>query len=217
MYIVAIILLAINFLFMLLFYVKIRRNFSRDKYEALMKERMNAILRDFNFQTNQAVTVLEERIDEMKELIADADRRFVALSKKMNASSKQNEMLKNEMHRSEIFQNEVMELEEKTCGTDALLNERKSDVIKVGLKHIEAEKTSQQVVQSTTLQDALPKIPSYEDLRPLQQDASQNDAIIKMKVVEMSKNGWSVEFIANKLKLPLEEVKIITFMAKTQE
>lgn len=198
MYILAIVLLIVNFLLMLIFYFKIKRNFSLERYEQLMQDRMNSILRDFNFQTNQAITILEERIDEMKGLIADADKRFLALSKKMNASSHQEEMLK----RGAIV---AQERNEKP-------NTFLSETDNIGDNLTQPAKVAMQPSLQLSPQEA-----SYQDLQHLQQDASQNDAILKMKVVEMYKNGWSIDFIADKLGMPREEVRIITFMAKTQE
>ena len=198
MYILAIVLLIVNFLLMLIFYFKIKRNFSLERYEQLMQDRMNSILRDFNFQTNQAITILEERIDEMKGLIADADKRFLALSKKMNASSHQEEMLKRE----------AIVPQERNENPSTFLSETDN----IGDNLTQPAKVAMQPSSQLSPQEA-----SYQDLQHLQQDASQNDAILKMKVVEMYKNGWSIDFIADKLEMPREEVRIITFMAKTQE
>lgn len=205
MYIFAIVLLVINFFLMLLFYLKIRRNFSADRYEAVMQDRMNTILREFNFQTNQAITVLEARIEEMKELIADADKRFMALSKKMSASSRQDKMLNRGAKNVEEIGEE----------NDNFLNAVKENIRDADLQaslEPSSQTTSQQVAGQVDSQ-----VEAYQEVQYMQHDTSQNDAILKMRVVEMYKNGWSIDFIADKLEMPREEVRIITFMAKTQE
>lgn len=205
MYIFAIVLLVINFFLMLLFYLKIRRNFSADRYEAVMQDRMNTILREFNFQTNQAITVLEARIEEMKELIADADKRFMALSKKMSASSRQDKMLNRGAKNVEEIGEE----------NDKFLNAVKENIRDADLQaslEPSSQTTSQQVAGQVDSQ-----VEAYQEVQYMQHDTSQNDAILKMRVVEMYKNGWSIDFIADKLEMPREEVRIITFMAKTQE
>ena len=205
MYIFAIVLLVINFFLMLLFYLKIRRNFSADRYEAVMQDRMNTILREFNFQTNQAITVLEARIEEMKELIADADKRFMALSKKMSASSRQDKMLNRGAKNVEEIGEE----------NDNFLNAVKENIRDADLQaslEPSSQTTSQQVAGQVDSQ-----VDAYQEMQYMQHDTSQNDAILKMRVVEMYKNGWSIDFIADKLEMPREEVRIITFMAKTQE
>ena len=205
MYIFAIVLLVINFFLMLLFYFKIRRNFSADRYEAVMQDRMNTILREFNFQTNQAITVLEARIEEMKELIADADKRFMALSKKMSASSRQDKMLNHGAKNVEEIGEE----------NDNFLNAVKENIRDADLQaslEPSSQTTSQQVAGQVDSQ-----VEAYQEVQYMQHDTSQNDAILKMRVVEMYKNGWSIDFIADKLEMPREEVRIITFMAKTQE
>ena len=48
-----------------------------------MQKRMNSILMDFNLQTDQAITILEDKMNELKNLILDADGRFNALSRKL--------------------------------------------------------------------------------------------------------------------------------------
>ncbi len=205
MYIFAIVLLVINFFLMLLFYLKIRRNFSADRYEAVMQDRMNTILREFNFQTNQAITVLEARIEEMKELIADADKRFMALSKKMSASSRQDKMLNRGAKNVEEIGEE----------NDNFLNAVKENIRDADLQaslEPSSQTTSQQVAGQVDSQ-----VEAYQEVQYMQHDTSQNDAILKMRVVEMYKNGWSIDFIADKLEMPREEVRIITFMARTQE
>ena len=205
MYIFAIVLFVIIFFLMLLFYLKIRRNFSADRYEAVMQDRMNTILREFNFQTNQAITVLEARIEEMKELIADADKRFMALSKKMSASSRQDKMLKRGAKNVEEIGEE----------NDNFLNAVKENIRDADLQaslEPSSQTTSQQVAGQMDSQ-----VEAYQEMQYVQHDTSQNDAILKMRVVEMYKNGWSIDFIADKLEMPREEVRIITFMARTQE
>ena len=60
-----------------------------------MQERMHSILLDFNLQTDQAITILEEKMQELKNLISDADGRFNALSHKIEAVNKVSSIEKN--------------------------------------------------------------------------------------------------------------------------
>ena len=82
------ILLIINVLLMFFFFFKIKKQFSAKSYERLIQERMRSILLDFNLQTDQAITILEEKMQELKNLVSDADGRFNALSHKLEAINK---------------------------------------------------------------------------------------------------------------------------------
>ena len=154
---------------MFLFFSKIKKRFSVESYENLLNERMSAILRDFNFHTDQAVTILEDRINEMKKLMADADKRFIALSKKLESASAQTAKM------NEDIVDEVEKLEQNFSSR----NIAKAEVYSFNEK-------------------------------------GQTDKFIKNKIIEMHKNGWSIEFIADKLSLPIEEVRLIAFMSNAQ-
>ena len=169
---------------MIFFFIKIKRRFSNDKIEALMRDRMASILRDFNFQTSQAITILEEKIEEMRDLVSDADKRFVALSKKID-------MTEREMVR-------IKEVDSSTLTPTSNLNISDSYSVTKDTPYNTLDVSNQKA--------------NYQTLR----ESTQNDKIVKMKVVEMYKNGWSIDFIANKLSIPQEEVRLITFMASRE-
>ena len=171
MLIIAIALLILNIVSMFFFFFKIRARFSFDNYESLLRERMSSILRDFNFHTDQAVTILEDRIGEMKKLMADADKRFIALSKKMESASIQTEKM------NEVMVNKVVDENKDSTDTDPI-------------------KTAE--------------VYSFKGNK-------QDTKFLKMKIIEMYKNGWSIDFIADKLSMPIEEVRLIAFMSNTHE
>ena len=182
---VAIILLVINVLLMLFFFLKIRARFSYEKQQAMMRDMMNSILKEFNLQTDQAVTILEEKIQEMKKLILDSDKRFIALSRKLEASHVQDERIKQYESGRLIEKKEVDTIEGKS----------EVDLNKDELK----TKVAQESVNAFVYKGSV--------------DMAQNDKILKAKVVEMYKNGWSIDFIADKLSIPREEVRLMAFMA----
>lgn len=158
---------------MILFFLKIKKEFSSEKYEKIIKDRMTSISRDFNFQTDQAVTILEDKIEEMKKIISDADKRFLALSKQINTNAIQTEKL----NKSDVNQNNFTPIDS---------NEPKTTQINNSLSYA-----------------------SYKEM-------PNNDKITKMKIVEMYKSGWSLDFIADKLSMSIEEVRLIVFMSGVQ-
>lgn len=182
---ISIFLFILNVFLMILFFVRIKKRFSHDKIESLMRDRMTSILRDFNFQTSQAVTILEEKIEEMRDLISDADKRFVALSSKMEMTEREMEYIK--------------KIDASTSIPTANLNASHSFVVTKDSSYNTLDVSSQNA--------------NYHVFR----EPAQNDKIVKMKVVEMYKNGWSIDFIADKLSIPQEEVRLITFMASRDE
>ena len=88
MLIISSVLLVVNIFLMFFFFFKIKRQFSPEVYRDLMQQRMRSILMDFNLQTDQAITILEDRMNELKNLISDADRCFKALSNKLDVIGK---------------------------------------------------------------------------------------------------------------------------------
>jgi len=176
---ISILLFILNISLMFFFFIKMKRRFSHDKIELLMKDSMASILRDFNFQTSQAITILEEKIEEMRELVSDADKRFLALSKKI-----------------EMTEREMVHIKEVDSSTSSLASN--SFLASKNTSYNNLDVSNQKV--------------NYQTLR----EPAQNDKILKMKVVEMYKNGWSIDFIANKLSIPQEEVRLITFMASRE-
>lgn len=178
MLIIAIILLVINIFLILFFFLKIKRQFSPEKQQTIMKEMMNSILKEFNFQTDQAVTILEEKIKETKKLIVDADKRFLALSRQLEASHLQDKRIQQYENLKPIARMEVKS--EVDVNQDSLKEENSKE-------------------NTFVYKGSLEKF--------------QNDKILKVKVIEMYKNGWSIDFIADKLSLPREEVRLIAFMA----
>ena len=89
------VLLIINIFLFCFFFLRMKKQFSTEKYERLMQERMHSILLDFNLQTDQAITILEEKMQELKNLISDADGRFNALSHKIEVVNKVSSIEKN--------------------------------------------------------------------------------------------------------------------------
>lgn len=85
MLIISSVLLVINIFLLFFFFFKMKRQFSTETYKTLMQQRMQSILMDFNLQTDQAITILEDKMSELKNLISDADGRFNALSRKLEA------------------------------------------------------------------------------------------------------------------------------------
>ena len=83
MLVISSVLLIINIILMCFLYFRIKKQFSPEAYKDLMQKRMNSILMDFNLQTDQAITILEDKMNELKNLILDADGRFNALSRKL--------------------------------------------------------------------------------------------------------------------------------------
>ncbi|MGP1440350.1 MAG: DUF6115 domain-containing protein [Treponema sp.] len=145
-----------------------KKQFSVEVYEALMRERVRPILMDFNLQIDQAITILEDKMNELKGLISDADGRFNALSRKIEAMDK------------------VQILEKNTFST----------------------KTNEQIIPPIVNNVVKEEVVIYSG----REDFAKKDELNRRRIVEMSKSGWSNEYIAQELSLPLAEVELILFM-----
>ncbi|MGP1521240.1 MAG: DUF6115 domain-containing protein [Treponema sp.] len=169
MFVTSIVLLIINILLMFFFFFKMKKQFSVEAYEALMRERVRPILMDFNLQIDQAITILEDKMNELKGLISDADGRFNALSRKIEAMDK----------------------------------------VQILEKNAFPAKTNEQIVQpivnNVVKEDEVVIYSGREDF-------AKKDELNRRRIVEMSKSGWSNEYIAQELSIPLAEVELILFM-----
>ena len=173
------VLLIINVFLFCFFFLRMKKQFSTEKYERLMQERMHSILLDFNLQPDrrcmekgdfpEAITILEERMQGLKNLISDADGRFNALSHKIEAVNKVSSIEKN------------ME----------------------SVKNSEKPLQVHDMVRNADVEES--KITVYSG----REEIAKKDEFTRMKIFEMSKSGWANDYIAQKLSIPLAEVELI--------
>lgn len=176
---------------MLYLYLKIRKNFSSDSYEKNMRTKMEEIMRIFNFQTDQAITILEDKISQMNESVNQADKRLSALKLQKDSKIKEN-TVKKKLHGEELpfeenspnkktVQGKKSEVNEKNAGAD------KENPIEIYTKKLGGENAA--VVTSASAAE-----------------------IKKEIIIDMAKKGASSDYIAKQVELPVGEVEFIISM-----
>ena len=89
MLIAALFLTAANIVLWALFFILYRKNFSANAILAQIREEVNELLMDIRHETDLSATILKERVDALKALIAEADSRTLLAQKSKN--QRQNE------------------------------------------------------------------------------------------------------------------------------
>ena len=81
MFTVALILMALNILFLLFFYLKLKSKFSDKTSISKIRTEASRLLADIAFQTDRAVTIMEDKIKEVNSLILELDKRILLAGK----------------------------------------------------------------------------------------------------------------------------------------
>jgi hypothetical protein len=89
MLITALFLAAANIVLWALFFILYRRNFSASAILAQIRDEVNALLMDIRHETDLSATILKERVDALKALIAEADSRTLLAQKSKEQRQKE--------------------------------------------------------------------------------------------------------------------------------
>lgn len=189
----AVSLLFVNIVLMLYFYLKIRKNFSQNSYTESIRNKMQDIMRDFNFQTDQAITILEDKISQLQETVIHADKRLSALSS-------QKEKLQNEeaVIKTLSGQDRTKPGGEKNPAQKKIAHDKKTAI---------SDKS--EVLNNVPIDIYTKKI-GGENSAIITPAASS--AVTKNRIIDMAKKGASAEYIAERVDRPLGEVELIISM-----
>ena len=157
---------------MIMFYRKVARTFSQNAYRDQLREEVNRLIVDIERESDQAVTILEDKIRQIEKLINDTDRHLALVEKE---------------HEKWNYQAQFMQ-EHQAAKEDAPYTaEQKKDTIVVYTKPLGVSETAV-------------KVPSVLDPRK--------------QVVELARQGFSIDFIAQKVDLPIGEIALILSIDK---
>lgn len=168
MLIAALILLCLNIILMIIFYRKTAHNFSQNAYRDRIREEVNRLIIDIEHESDHAVTVLEDKIQQIEKLLSDTDKHIALVEQEHEKWRMQKEFL-------ETYRNSKQE--EAEAEVDA-----KKNTVMIYKKPI------------GTPDAAVKNIPL---LNPREQ------------VIELARQGFSIDFIAEKVNLPLGEIALI--------
>lgn len=187
-------LLFFNIILILYFYLKIRKDFSQSNYEKNMHKKMEDIMRDFNSQTDYAITILEDKIVQLQETVAAADKRLSALRMQKEKNLNEEAVIKNLSSQTEVGKN-VEHLHErkrityieKSAIADKTESANSAEPIEIYTKKIGGESAA--IIAPST-----------------------SSAIIKERIIDMAKKGASAEYISERVGMLLGEVELIISM-----
>ena len=169
MLIASLILLCINIILMIMFYRKTSRNFSQNAYRDRLREEVNRLIIDIEHESDHAVTVLEDKIHQIKKRIADTDKHNALVEQEHEKWRTQKEFLNN-------YQ---------------------------ASKRQEVEPVSDTQKNSVMIYKKPISAPS--------ETAARKSSFLnpREQVIELARQGFSIDFIAEKVDLPLGEIALI--------
>jgi len=168
MLIAALILLCINIILMIVFYRKTSHNFSQNAYRDRIREEVNRLIIDIEHESDHAVTVLENKIQQIEKLIADTDKHIALVEQEHEKWRMQKEFL------------------------GAYRTSPQGD----GEPAADTKKNTMMIYKKPIgIPEAAAKVSPL--LNPREQ------------VVELARQGFSIDFIAEKVDLPLGEIALI--------
>ena len=186
---IAIILLVLNIFLILFFYFKFKNQFSDRASINNIKNETQKLVAQIAFQTDQSVTIMEDKIKEVNSLILELDKRILLAGKeeeKRSAAEKVYESLA-EAAKANAFSG---------IDTDAFAKTKKPVISK----------------ENPSIENEPIKIYTKQILAPKSGIVPDQTASMKEQIIEMAKKGLSIELIAEKVPLPTGEIELIISM-----
>lgn len=194
MTVIAIILLILNIFLILFFYFKFKNQFSDRASINNIKNETQKLVAQIAFQTDQSVTIMEDKIKEVNMLISELDKRILLSGKeeeKRSAADRVYQSLSEAAALQPIssVDKNPMTKNENISPKNNKLNDtqdvEKEEPIKIYTKQILSSKPNAGIVSEVSFKD---------------------------QIIEMAKKGLSIELIAEKVPLPTGEIELIISM-----
>ncbi|UTC64234.1 hypothetical protein E4O00_10380 [Treponema sp. OMZ 788] len=201
---IAIALLILNLFFMFVFYVKLKNQFSDRASINNIKNETQKLVAQIAFQTDQSVTILEDKIKEVNSLILELDKRILLAGREEEKRSAAEKVYRSlaEASESNTF-----------SGYDAdAFSKTKKPVIP------NDQSTSYGTQKQVTQKEPAPtkdepiNIYTKQIFTPQSVIVPDQTASMKEQIIEMAKKGLSIELIAEKVPLPTGEIELIISM-----
>ena len=189
MTVIAIVLLVLNIFLIFFFYFKFKNQFSDRASINNIKNETQKLIAQIAFQTDQSVTIMEDKIKEVNSLILELDKRILLAGKeeeKRSAAEKVYESLA-EAAKANAFSG---------LDTDVFAKTKKPVISK----------------ENPPIENEPIKIYTKQILAPKSVIVPDQTASMKEQIIEMAKKGLSIELIAEKIPLPTGEIELIISM-----
>lgn len=90
----AIFLIVFNIFMWIIFGIRFHKIFSTDDIEKKLRQNLNLMLKDINYNASRNITLIEDKIKQLKSVSAEADRRLLVLKKELENTNKVNDFQK---------------------------------------------------------------------------------------------------------------------------
>ncbi len=182
-------LLCVNIVFMVVFYRKISRNFSQSNYLDSVRSEVSKLIVDIQHESDCAITVLENKIQEGKQVLAEIDKHILLVEQEQNKWVTNTET--------------AQSLQVKTAKNSSFSDTEVSVQPAERLPAVQKLKPKPAVVADAVV---------YK--KPVMPVLDIPGMSAREQVIEFGKKGFSVDFISEKVDMPIGEIALILSMIK---
>ncbi|UTC67144.1 MULTISPECIES: hypothetical protein [unclassified Treponema] len=206
MTVVSIILLILNIFLILFFYFKLKNQFSDKVLIDNIKNETQKLVAQIAFQTDRSVTIMEDKIREVNNIISELDKRILIAGKEEEKRSAADRVYQSLAESAKTF-----------SGIErSVITKHERPVIENEDVKLKVNKSSKEVNEEekkdTAVEEEPIKIYTKQILAPKSGIVPDRTAAMKEQIIEMAKKGLSIELIAEKIPLPTGEIELIISM-----
>ena len=180
----------VNIILWLFLFFYFKKRFSSQEILEDIRQEFEKLLTDIQGQTDRDISLVDEKVKELKELIENADQRIKAI--------------KREQRRQKKDETESIKAQKLVAGTEPV-SMLQNPVYPLG--SIVNRYVGNSEVASPRAETANSPNPT-----PAASDPAKNDKPVREKVLELWKLGMEPELIAEKLTVSLTEIRMIIDM-----
>ena len=197
---IAIFLLVFNIFLTGFFYFKLKKRFSDNAEIASIKKEVYKLISDITFQTEQSVTIIEDKLHEVNLTIAEVDKHILIAKKEEENRARTGQMLQN-LSAESSAQSEIKPKTKKQSPETAASKKRKQNTN-------EEIKTPEMFPagNSEPIKIYTKQILSNRNRTGIQEN------FFREQIIEMARKGFSADLIADKVPLPIGEIELIISM-----
>ncbi len=184
-------LLCLNIVLMFFLYRKVSYNFSQSAYRDSVRGEVNKLIIDIEHESDRAITILEDKIQELHSVRAEIDKHLLLIEQEQNKW---------------VMSSEVSEKLTKKTENAVQTNVSKD-------KPIRRKEIRKKVHEQPQFDYKTDINMTYKKVQPVTAiDVSGISP--REQVIELTKKGFSVDFISQKVDLPVGEIALIQSMTK---
>ncbi len=185
---IGIVLLCVNIILMFVFYRKVSHNFSQSAYCDSVREEVSKLIVDIEHESDRAITVLEDKIQELQQVRAEIDKHLLLVEQE---------------HSKWLVHSNMSTQYDSKAAENQTDNNKKNTAIEMQSKPVIEKQPSLHTVQESRYKKTAGSVKiDLKGISPREQ------------VIELTKKGFSVDFISQKVDLPVGEIDLIQSMTK---